>query len=79
MKGRELLMINATEERLIEVMIEVGAEDSLIHLICSALTEEQQTEATDFLEKRYQERGEVTEQEMLRMLLIMTETNSSPA
>ena len=66
-------MISATEERLIEIMIALGAEDKLIHLICSALSEEQQAEATDFLEQRYQSNGEVSDQEILKMLLILTE------
>ena len=70
-------MISATEEMLIETMIDLDATDELIHLVCSALTEEQQAEATDFLKQRYQERGEVTEQEMLRMLLILTENSTS--
>ena len=66
-------MISVTEERLIDILIEVGVEDSLIHLVCSALLEEQQNEAVDFLEKRYQGQGKVSEQEILRMLLVLTE------
>ena len=70
-------MISATEEILIETMVDLGAEDELIHLICSALTEEQQAEATDFLKQRYQERGEVTKEEMLKMLIVLTENSTS--
>lgn len=65
-------MISATEERLIETMVDLGAADDMIHLVCSALTEEKQYEAINLLEKHYQKHGIVTEEDMLKALLLLT-------
>lgn len=65
-------MISATERKLIEIMVDLGAEDELIHLLCSALTEKQQEEAIALLERHYQKHRKVTEEDMLKALLILT-------
>ena len=63
-------MISATEERLIDLMIDLGAEEGLIHHICSALNEEQMQEAIETMEDIYAERGKVTEEEMLKTMIV---------
>ena len=65
-------MISVAESKLIETMVRIGMEDEMIHLVCSNLTEEQMIEAEDFLTHRHQKNGQVTEEELLKLLLIMT-------
>lgn len=64
-------MISATEERLIDLMIDLGADDSLIHCVCSGLEgDEQMREAIETMEDIYAERGKVTEDEMLKTMIV---------
>ena len=65
-------MISSAERKLMETMVKIGMEDNLIHLFCSNLTEEQMAEAEDFLTHRHEKNALVTEEEELKLLLIMT-------
>ncbi len=65
-------MISATEQRLIETMIGYGAKDELIHLLCSALSTAQQENAIYLMRRYYQKHGEITEEDLLKVLLILT-------
>ena len=65
-------MISETEHRLIETMLDYGANEELRHLLCSALSEEQQESAISFMKRHYQKYGEVTEEDILKVLLILT-------
>ncbi len=70
-------MISVVEKKLIETMVKIGTEDDLIHLVCSNLNEKQMMEAEDFLAYRHAKNGQVTEEEVLKMLLIMTKKKSN--
>ena len=64
-------MISATEHELIGLMIDLGAGDSLIHCVCSGLEgDEQMREAIETMEDIYAERGKVTEDEMLKTMIV---------
>ncbi len=65
-------MISSTEQRLIEAMIDYGANEELIHVLCSALSSEQQENAIHLMQRHYQKYREVTEEDMLKVLLILT-------
>ena len=65
-------MISEAEHRLIETMLTYGAKEELIHLLCSALSEEQQESAVNLMKRHYQKYREVTEEDMLKALLILT-------
>jgi hypothetical protein len=71
-------MISATEQRLIETMIDYGAKDELIHLLCSALSTAQQENAIHLMQRHYQKHGEVTEEDMLKALLILRKQSKKP-
>lgn len=64
-------MIGEMEEKLIHLMVDFGADNSLIVCVTSGLTtDEQRQEAIETMEDIYAERGKVTEDEMLKTMIV---------
>lgn len=64
-------MISAVEAKLIYLMVDLGADNSLIVCVTSGLeNDEQRLEAIETMEDIYAERGKVTEDEMLKTMIV---------
>lgn len=64
-------MISAVEAKLIHLMVDLGADNSLIVCVTSGLeNDEQRLEAIETMEDIYAERGKVTEDEMLKTMIV---------
>ena len=69
-------MISEIEERLIHLMVDLGADNSLIVCVTSGLeNDEQRLEAIETMEDIYAERGKVTEEEMLKTMIVCKHPN----
>lgn len=53
-------------------MVDLGARDNLIHLLCSALTDDKKQDALAMMDVHMEKFNQVTEQDMLKMLLVLT-------
>ena len=65
--------LSETATQLIKMMEELGASSKLINLMYSGLPEEKMPRAMQMMEEHYKKYGQVTEQDMLVALLILTE------
>lgn len=66
-------MLTRQEEILVADLKQVGADMDLIKTVMSFIkTEKLQAQMDDFIVKRYQSKGEVTEQDILKAVIILT-------
>ena len=65
-------MISSTEKELIEMMVDFGVADDLIHVVCSNLSEKQQVKAISLLDLHFEKHKEITDEDILKILLLLT-------
>lgn len=63
------MALTETAEHLITLLKGIGIDLDTTQMVCANLSEEEQIQMGKFIQQRYREKGEVTEEEILKVLM----------